>query len=95
MPRISQRKKDKIAEQILHYLFTIAPDSQFTSDIAREIARDEEFTFTLLKELKNRQIIVEVTKNASGKEYIKRRRWRLSNEVYDVYKRQQQLQKIT
>jgi len=95
MPRISQRKKDKIAEQMLHHLFTIAPGSQFTSDIAREIARDEEFTFTLLKELKNRQIIVEVTKNASGKEYIKRRRWRLSNEVYDVYKRQQQLQKIT
>jgi len=89
MPSLSQQKKDKIAEQMLHHLFTIAPDSQFTSDIARELARDEEFTLALLKELKRRQIIVEVTKNAAGKDYLKRRRWRLSNAAYEAYKKHQ------
>ncbi len=89
MPPLSQQKKDKITEQILHHLFTVSPQAIFTVHISKEIARDEEFTLALLKELKHRQIIVEVTKNASGKDYLKRRRWRLSNEAYEAYKKHQ------
>ena len=48
MPRISQQKKDKISEQILHYLFTISPEAKFVSDIGKEVARDEEFVKSLL-----------------------------------------------
>jgi len=85
MPKISQSKKDKIQEQILHHLFTISPESSFTNKIAEEIARDEEFTKSLLLELKTKGLIHEVNKNPSGTEYLKRQRWRLSNQAFKIY----------
>jgi len=92
MPIISKEKKDKISEQILHYLFAVSPDSKFTSDIAREIARDEEFTKALLKELDKKKLVVEINLNKKGIEYLKRQRWRLSNSAFEIYKRHQQPQ---
>lgn len=89
MPRISNTKKDKISEQILHHLFSIAPQSCFTAEIARELARDEEFTKSLLKNLKSKGLVVEVNKNSSGVDYLKRQRWRLSNEVFKAYSKRQ------
>ena len=89
MPSISKSKKDKISEQILHYLFSISPSSQFTATIAQEIARDEEFTKSLLLELRKRDLIVEINKNNDGKEYIKRQRWRLSSPAFQAYKQHQ------
>ena len=89
MPSLSQQKKDKIAEQILHYLFTISPGSSFTSTIAKETARDEEFTKSMLQELQKKSLIVEVSKNAEGIDYLKRKRWRLSNQAYEAYKKHQ------
>ncbi len=89
MPKISQGKKDKIAEQILHYLFSISPSSSFTSSIANEIARDEEFTKSILQELKNKNLIIEINKNPEGIQYRKRQRWRLSNQAFDAYKQRQ------
>ncbi|MEK6825791.1 MAG: hypothetical protein AABY00_03320 [Nanoarchaeota archaeon] len=92
MPRISQAKKDKITEQILHHLFTVSPSSIFTVQISKEIARDEEFTLALLKDLQKKKLIIEIAKNKDGTDYKKRRRWRLSNEVYDIYKKKQHIQ---
>lgn len=89
MPRISQIKKDKIAEQILHYLFALAPEARHTSDIAKELARDEEFTKSLLQEMQKKSLILEVTKNSKGLSYSKRRRWRLSDNVYKFYQQKQ------
>ncbi len=89
MPRISQEKKIKIQEQILHYLFSISPASTFTNKIAQEIARDEEFTKFLLLELKSRDLVVEINMNPKGNEYLKRQRWRLSNQAFEVYKKHQ------
>jgi len=89
MPQISKTKKDKIAEQILHYLFTCSPEAKYTVDISRETARDEEFILSLLKELQTKKLVIEVTKNASGTDYLRRKRWRLSNEVYDAYAKHQ------
>lgn len=89
MPRISQQKKDKIAEQILHHLFTISPQSIFTSQIAKEIARDEEFTKLILIDLKSKELILEVNKNPQGIDYAKRQRWRLSDKVYQAYQQRQ------
>ena len=89
MPKISQQKKDKIAEQILYYLFTISPSSDFTNKIAETIARDEEFTKSILTDLKSKQLIIEVNKNPQGIDYAKRQRWRLSNEVFEAYKKRQ------
>ncbi len=89
MPKISQSKKDKISEQILHYLFTISPESRFTVDISKETARDEEFTKSLLLQLESKKLVVRITKNSQGKDYSKRQRWRLSNEAFEVYKKHQ------
>ena len=89
MPKISKQKKDKIAEQILHYLFSVSPEAKFTSDIAQEIARDEEFTKFLLQDLKSKSLLIEVKKNSSGIDYLRRQRWLLSNKVFDVYKKRQ------
>lgn len=89
MPPISQQKKDKIAEHILHYLFTLSPESAFTITIAEEIARDEEFTRSLLNELEKKKLVVSINKNTTGTDYLRRRRWRLSNDAYDAYKKHQ------
>jgi len=84
--KICQQKKDKISEQILALLYSNSPKNFFTSHIAREIARDEEFTKKLLLELKDKKMVVEVNKNPLGRQYIRRARWRLSNQAYKAYK---------
>ncbi len=89
MPPISQIKKEKISEQILAYLFNISPESQFTSLIAQEIVRDEEFTKSLLLTLERDKLIVKITKNSNGLNYIRRQRWRLSNKTYEIYQNHQ------
>jgi len=89
MPKISQSKKDKISEQILHYLFSISPEAAFTNKIAEETARDEEFTKSLLLQLQKKNFVVEVKKNSQGALYTRRQRWRLSSQVYNVYSKKQ------
>ena len=89
MPQISQQKRDKISEQILHYLFSISPDSAFTATIAKEIARDEEFIKAILLEIKKKNLVTEINKNPTGTEYKKRQRWRLSSEAYQIYSKHQ------
>jgi len=84
--KISSKKQEKISEQILAFLYSIHPKPQFTSHIAFEIARDEEFTKKLLKNLKSKKLISEVKKNPRGKEYSKRSRWLLSDKTYLTYK---------
>jgi len=65
--KISDKKKEKISEQILSYLYSINPKSIFTSQIAEEVARDEEFIKNLLLNLKKRNLIVEVKKKPQRK----------------------------
>ena len=89
MPRISEQKRQKISEQILHYLFAISPQAVHTNKIAEEIARDEEFTKSILEDLKSKSLIIEVNKNPDGKEYERRQRWRLSDVAYKVYAKHQ------
>ena len=84
--KISEKKKEKISEQILSYLYSINPKSIFTSQIAEEVARDEEFIKNLLLNLKKRSLIVEIKKNPKGTPYIRRSRWKLSDIVYAAYK---------
>ncbi len=89
MPQLSKSKKDKISEQILHYLFSISPESNFTSKIAQEIIRDEEFTKSLLQELEKNKLVIKIKKSPLGSDYQRRERWRLSNEVYEIIRRRQ------
>jgi predicted HTH transcriptional regulator len=87
--RISKEKKDKISEQILLHLFISSPRAIFTSHIAKELARDEEFIKKLLLELKNKKIITEIDKSPKGVKYLKRSRWKLSEPTYQAYKKLQ------
>jgi len=90
MPSISNSKKERIQEQILYYLFSLSPEATFTNAIAKEIARDEEFTKTLLKDLKNKGLVIQVTKSPSGQTYLKRQRWLLSDQTFQAYTKKQQ-----
>lgn len=92
--RISEEKKKRISEQILALLYTNNPRAKFTSHIAKEIARDEEFTKKLLNTLKKQSLIIEINKNSSGKEYKKRSRWRLSDKAYKIYKEASEISNI-
>ena len=83
--RISDQKKEKIVEQILHFLYQSFPKNPFTAEIAREIARDEEFVKKLLLELKEKNIVVAIRKNKDGIAFSRKIKWKLSSRVYDLY----------
>ena len=87
--KISKQKREKISEQILAYLYSINPRPVFTSHIAREIARDEEFVKSLLQDLKSKKLVIEIRKNPQGVDYIRRSRWKLSDKAYEIYKKSQ------
>ena len=89
MPKISNEKKEKISEQTLHHLFSIFPKQVFTSDIAKELARDEEFTKTILKDLEKKELVIKIDKNPQGFKYSRRLRWRISNKAHEIYKKHQ------
>mgnify|MGYP003971694391 CR=1 FL=1 len=84
--RLSQDKKDKIAEQVMSYLYHEFPNQPFTAQIAREIARDEEFIKRVLFDLKEKGLVTPIRKNANGDIFTRRLKWRLTQKVYDVYK---------
>ena len=88
--RLSQQKKDKIIEQILHYLFQIFPKYPFTAEISREIARDEEFIKKLLLELKEKNLVLVIRKGKNGEVFSRRMKWKLTNNVYNIYHSKQQ-----
>ncbi|MBM3232362.1 hypothetical protein FJZ21_03235 [Candidatus Pacearchaeota archaeon] len=87
MPSISKKKKSKISEQILSYLYSISPQAAFTSKIAEEIVRDEEFTKSLLEELEKGKLLIRINKGPEGQDYTRWNRWRLSNAAFDAYKK--------
>lgn len=87
--KLSKQKRDKIAEQILACLYHNSPTAIFTSKIAESIARDEEFTKQLLKELWQKNLVVPIKKNSNGVAFSRRIKWRLSNQAYSAYKQHQ------
>jgi hypothetical protein len=83
--KLSKTKKDRIAEQILAYLYHSFPIQPFTATISQEIARDEEFVKRILLDLKEKGLVVQIRKNSKGIAFTRRIRWTLSKRVYDVY----------
>jgi predicted transcriptional regulator with HTH domain len=88
--QLSQDKKDKITEQILSFLYHTFPSQPFTAEIAREIARDEEFIKRLLFELQEKGLVTPIRKNSKGETFTRRLKWRLTQKVYDVYHQKSQ-----
>ncbi|MEK6871548.1 MAG: hypothetical protein AABX16_01460 [Nanoarchaeota archaeon] len=83
--KISKAKKDKITEQILIYLYQVFPKYPFTAEIAKEIARDEEFIKRLLIELKEKNVVIDIKKNQKGHLFSRRIKWKLTNKVYELF----------
>jgi len=84
--KISEKKRQKISEQILAFLYSKSPQALFTSQIAQEIARDEEFIKKILIQLREKNLLLEINKNPKGKPYLRRARWRLSDNAYTAYR---------
>ena len=87
--RLSKEKIEKISEQILGFLYSKSPQALFTYNIATDLARDEEFVKRLLKDLKQKGLVLEIKKNPKGIAYSRRSRWRLSEQAYHTYKNHQ------
>ena len=84
--RLSQEKRDKIAEQILSHLYHNFPRSFFCAEISRELARDEEFIKALMFDLKDKGLVMNIKQNPKGIFYSRRIRWRLSSKAQEAYK---------
>ena len=63
----------------------------FTYEIAQEIARDEEFVKKLLLELLKKKFVFKIDKNSKGIPYIRRARWKLTDTIYQTYKKHQNI----
>ena len=87
MSKISSQKKEKIKEEILSLLYESSPRSLFTIQIAEEIIRDNEFTKKLLLELKSKSLVDEVKRSKEGSTYLKKTKWKLTQEAYSAYKK--------
>lgn len=85
--KLSKLKREKISEQILSLLFHSFPKQKFTAEIATEIARDEEFIKTLLFELKDKKLVIDIKKNPNGIPYTRRLKWQLTPQAYTAYQR--------
>jgi DNA-binding IscR family transcriptional regulator len=83
--RLSKTKRDRIAEQILAFLYHSFPNQPFTATVSQEIARDEEFVKKILFELKEKGLVVQIRKNVKGITFTRRIRWTLTKRVYNVY----------
>lgn len=86
MPGISKEKENKIIEQIVFLLYSKFPKQIFTSEIAKEIARDEEYIKKILLKMEKDNLVVKIAKSPEGINYLRRLRWRISNKAYDIYK---------
>jgi len=87
--KISNEKKEKISEHILALLYSSSSKPLFTSAVAREMARDEEFIKKVLLGLKKKKFVQEIKKNPKGIDYLKRSRWSLTDEAYNAYSKTQ------
>jgi predicted transcriptional regulator len=86
MSKLSNEKIKKLKEEILTLLYHNDLKAMFTKDIANSLIRDEEFIKKLLIELKNDNLVIEVSKSQNGYEYAKWKRWSLSSKTREAYK---------
>jgi hypothetical protein len=88
MSKLSNKKRERIKEEVLRVLYENSPKALFTSYIANEVIRDNEFVLSLMKEME-RLGVVEGVKSRGNKSVKKkiRTRWRLTNRAFEEYKK--------
>ncbi|MBS3140832.1 hypothetical protein J4405_01650 [Candidatus Woesearchaeota archaeon] len=84
MSVISDKKKDRIKEDIIRELYENYPGFLYTEKISENIIRDNEFTLSLLNELKKNKV-VNILNETKGDKV--KRKWQLNEEAFDAYKR--------
>jgi len=89
MSKISQKKQEKVMSNIVSILFENSPEALFTSEISKTEGRDEEFVKKLLLDLHKKGLVIPIKKNPKGNPYLRRIRWRLSDNAYIAYKQRQ------
>jgi len=85
MSRVSDRKKEKIKEEILRVLYDNSPVAISTSSIANEIIRDNEFILGLLKDMERVGLVRGIRQDRNIKKKKVRIRWRMSNKAFKQY----------
>jgi hypothetical protein len=76
--KLTEYQKELIKRDIL---FALDKDNfLWTSEVARKISRDEEFTKKLLNEMYEDKILLMSDKNEKGKIFLLRKRWKLNKE---------------
>ncbi|MCD4759739.1 hypothetical protein K8R33_02535 [archaeon] len=86
MPIISEKKIQRIKEEILRVLYENPANPLFTAQVAEEMIRDEEFILRLLNELKSEGFVDKIQANSDGKKFLARRKWALKPNIYSQYK---------
>lgn len=89
MSKISKQKQEKVMSNIVSILFENSPEALFTSEISKIEGRDEEFVKKLLFDLHKKGLVLPVKKNPKGIPYLKRTRWRLSQQAFNAYSKHQ------
>lgn len=85
MSRISQEKIKKIKEEILALLYNKFPHPLFTAQIAKELARDEEFIKKILLDLEKLGLVKKINEK-KGKIFVRKTLWQLTEKAYKAYK---------
>ena len=84
MSKISDKKKDRIKEDIIQELYENYPGFLYTENISEKIIRDSEFTLSLLNDLKKGKVVNVLNETKGNK--IKRK-WQLHENAFDAYKK--------
>lgn len=87
MSKISQKKIEKIKEDILSALFEAGMRGMFTKQISDEIARNDEFVLRLLKNLEKQNVVKQIKRTKKGAEFIRRKQWVFTDKAYETYKK--------
>ncbi|MEK6860933.1 MAG: hypothetical protein AABY07_03085 [Nanoarchaeota archaeon] len=85
MVKLSTQLINLIKDDIISHLYNNQVRSYFTSEIAKEIRRDNEFALKLLTELQEQGLVEQIKKNKQGKKYLARVKWRIPNHVIKAY----------
>ncbi len=85
MVKLSKNTIDLLKDDIVNILYEHSLKPLFTNEIAEAIRRDKEFTKKLLLDLKNIGLVEELRLNNRKREYLLRKKWRISLNVIKDY----------
>ena len=85
MVKLSKNTIDLLKDDIVNILYEHSLKPLFTNKIAEAIRRDKEFTKKLLLDLKDIGLVEELRLNNRKREYLLRKKWRISLKVIKGY----------